>query len=55
MWIFGWDRLPKKVAPDVDLARRHRHLLSAIFILAANSWMQTRSARTSTLPMAALR
>ena len=25
LWIFGWDRLPKKPAPRDDLGRRHRH------------------------------
>ncbi|HOA88508.1 cytochrome ubiquinol oxidase subunit I [Propioniciclava tarda] len=40
MWIFGWDRLPKKVhLTSIWLAAIGTNL-SAIFILAANAWMQ---------------
>ncbi len=40
MWIFGWDRLPKKVHLLSIWLGAIGTLLSAIFILAANSWMQ---------------
>lgn len=40
MWIFGWDRLPKKVHLMSIWLGAIGTLLSAIFILAANSWMQ---------------
>ena len=40
LWIFGWDRLPKRVAPRQHLDRRDRHHPSAYFILAANAFMQ---------------
>jgi cytochrome d ubiquinol oxidase subunit I len=40
MWIFGWDRLPKKLHLMSIWLGAIGTLLSAIFILAANSWMQ---------------
>jgi cytochrome d ubiquinol oxidase subunit I len=40
LWIFGWDRLPKKVHLATIWATACGTLLSAFFILAANSWMQ---------------
>ncbi|XVU21462.1 cytochrome ubiquinol oxidase subunit I [Actinoplanes sp. CA-054009] len=40
LWIFGWDRLPKKVHLATIWAASIGTLLSAYFILAANSWMQ---------------
>ena len=40
LWIFGWDRLPKKVHLATIWLAASGTLLSAYFILAANSWMQ---------------
>ncbi|MDM7853946.1 cytochrome ubiquinol oxidase subunit I [Cellulomonas alba] len=40
LWIFGWDRLPKKVHLLTIWAVALATNLSAFFILAANSWMQ---------------
>ena len=40
LWIFGWDRLPAKVHAACIWAVHVGTLLSAYFILAANSWMQ---------------
>ncbi|WP_067500565.1 cytochrome ubiquinol oxidase subunit I [Actinoplanes sp. TFC3] len=40
LWIFGWDRLPKKVHLATIWLASVGTLLSAYFILAANSWMQ---------------
>lgn len=40
LWIFGWDRLPKKLHLASIWAAASGTLLSAYFILAANSWMQ---------------
>jgi cytochrome d ubiquinol oxidase subunit I len=40
MWIFGWDRLPKKAHLTAIWLGASGTLISAIFILAANSWMQ---------------
>lgn len=40
LWIFGWDRLPKKLHLATIWAAAIGSLLSASFILAANSWMQ---------------
>ncbi len=40
LWIFGWDRLPKKVHLACIWVVSIGTLLSAYFILAANSWMQ---------------
>ena len=48
LWIFGWDRLPKRIHLATIWAVAIGTCLSAYFILAANAWMQRRSARTST-------
>jgi len=40
LWIFGWDRLPKKVHLATVWAFSIGSILSAYFILAANSFMQ---------------
>jgi cytochrome d ubiquinol oxidase subunit I len=40
LWIFGWDRLPKKLHLATIWIAATGTLLSAYFILAANSWMQ---------------
>jgi cytochrome d ubiquinol oxidase subunit I len=40
LWIFGWDRLPKKIHAACMWTVAIGTLLSAGFILAANSWMQ---------------
>ncbi|WP_084038050.1 cytochrome ubiquinol oxidase subunit I [Demequina sp. NBRC 110053] len=40
LWIFGWDRLPQKVHLATVWAFAAGSLLSAYFIIAANSWMQ---------------
>jgi cytochrome bd ubiquinol oxidase subunit I len=40
LWIFGWDRLPKKVHLACVWAFSLATIASAYFILAANSWMQ---------------
>jgi cytochrome d ubiquinol oxidase subunit I len=40
LWIFGWDRLPKKVHLATIWIASAGTMLSAYFILAANSWMQ---------------
>ncbi len=40
LWIFGWGRLPKKVHLASIWLAAIGTLLSAYFILAANSWMQ---------------
>ncbi|WP_198532633.1 cytochrome ubiquinol oxidase subunit I [Carbonactinospora thermoautotrophica] len=40
LWIFGWDRLPKKVHLACIWLAAIGTLLSAYFILSANSWMQ---------------
>jgi cytochrome d ubiquinol oxidase subunit I len=40
LWIFGWDRLPKKVHLATIWAAATGTVISAFFILAANSWMQ---------------
>ena len=40
LWIFGWDRLPKRVHLACIWAVSAGTLLSAMFILVANSWMQ---------------
>jgi cytochrome d ubiquinol oxidase subunit I len=40
VWIFGWDRLPKKVHLASIWLASIGGILSAYFILAANSWMQ---------------
>src|SRR5262245_33488168 len=40
LWIFGWDRLPKRIHLACIWAVAIGASLSAAFILAANSWMQ---------------
>jgi len=40
LWIFGWDRLPKKIHLGTIWAVFIGTNLSAYFILAANAWMQ---------------
>ena len=40
LWIFGWDRLPKRLHLATIWLAAIGTLLSAYFILAANSWMQ---------------
>ncbi|HEY2191271.1 MAG TPA: cytochrome ubiquinol oxidase subunit I [Actinomycetospora sp.] len=40
LWIFGWDRLPKRVHLATIWIAGIGTMLSAYFILAANSWMQ---------------
>jgi cytochrome bd-type quinol oxidase subunit 1 len=40
LWLFGWDRLPKRVHLTCIWLVAVGSMLSAMFILAANSWMQ---------------
>jgi cytochrome d ubiquinol oxidase subunit I len=40
LWIFGWDRLPRRVHLGCVWAFSLASIVSAYFILAANSWMQ---------------
>jgi len=40
LWVFGWDHLPKRVHLATIWAFWVGSLLSAMFILMANSWMQ---------------
>ncbi len=40
LWLFGWDRLPKRVHLACIWAVSVGTMLSAMFILVANSWMQ---------------
>lgn len=40
LWIFGWDRLPKRIHLASIWLASIGTMLSAYFILAANSWMQ---------------
>jgi cytochrome d ubiquinol oxidase subunit I len=40
LWIFGWDKLPKKIHAACIWMVSLGTILSAYFILAANSWMQ---------------
>ena len=40
LWIFGWDRLPKRVHLATIWVVAIGALRSAAFIMAANSWMQ---------------
>ena len=47
LWIFGWDRLPKKVHLATIWTAASGTLLSAYFILAANSFMQNQIGRAS--------
>ncbi len=40
LWIFGWDRLPRRIHLACIWIVFLGSLLSALFIMAANSWMQ---------------
>ena len=40
LWMFGWDRLPKRIHLACIWLVAIGSMLSAVFILAANSWMQ---------------
>ena len=40
LWIFGWDRLPRRVHLATIWLAAGGTVISAYFILAANSWMQ---------------
>jgi len=40
LWIFGWDKLPKGLHLMCIYLAAFGTMLSAVFILAANSWMQ---------------
>src|ERR1700730_16931514 len=40
LWLFGWDRLPRRIHLLTIWAVTLGSMLSAAFILAANSWMQ---------------
>ena len=40
LWIFGWDRLSKKLHLACIWLVAGASMLSALFIMAANSWMQ---------------
>jgi len=40
LWLFGWDRLPRRVHLTAIWLVALGSMLSAMFILAANSWMQ---------------
>ncbi|QLJ05963.1 cytochrome ubiquinol oxidase subunit I [Streptomyces sp. NEAU-sy36] len=40
LWVFGWDKLPKKIHLACIWMVSIGTILSAYFILAANSWMQ---------------
>ncbi len=40
LWIFGWDRLPKRIHLACIWMVAAGSMLSAAFIMAANSWMQ---------------
>src|SRR5512138_2230014 len=40
LWIFGWDRLPRRIHLACIWLASIGTILSAYFILAANSWMQ---------------
>src|ERR1700730_15786858 len=40
LWLFGWDKLPKRVHLLTIWAVCAGSILSAAFIMAANSWMQ---------------
>lgn len=40
LWIFGWDKLPKKIHLLCIYAAAVGTMISSVFILAANSWMQ---------------
>jgi cytochrome d ubiquinol oxidase subunit I len=40
LWLFGWDRLPKRIHLACIWLVAFGAMLSAAFIMAANSWMQ---------------
>ncbi|MEZ5117794.1 MAG: cytochrome ubiquinol oxidase subunit I [Candidatus Nanopelagicales bacterium] len=40
LWIFGWDRLPKRIHLLTIWLAAFGTMISAYFILAANAWMQ---------------
>jgi cytochrome bd ubiquinol oxidase subunit I len=40
LWLFGWDKLPRRIHLATIWAVSLGTVLSAMFILAANSWMQ---------------
>ncbi len=40
LWLFGWDRLPKRIHLACIWLVSIGTMLSAMFIMAANSWMQ---------------
>jgi len=40
LWLFGWDKLPKRVHLATIWAVFFGSVLSGAFIMAANSWMQ---------------
>jgi cytochrome bd ubiquinol oxidase subunit I len=40
LWLFGWDKLPRRVHLAAIWAVAAGSVLSAAFIMAANSWMQ---------------
>ena len=40
LWLFGWDRLPKRIHLATIWLVAFGGVLSAAFIMAANSWMQ---------------
>ena len=40
LWLFGWDKLPRRVHLATIWAVAFGSAFSALFILAANSWMQ---------------
>ena len=40
LWLFGWDKLPRRIHLLTIWAVAFGSMLSAAFILAANSWMQ---------------
>src|SRR5919201_6180695 len=40
LWLFGWDKLPRRVHLATIWAVSIGSMLSAMFILIANSWMQ---------------
>ncbi len=40
LWLFGWDRLPKRIHLACIWMVAFGAMLSALFIMAANSWMQ---------------
>jgi cytochrome d ubiquinol oxidase subunit I len=40
LWLFGWDRLPRRIHLACIWAVSIGSMLSAMFILIANSWMQ---------------